>query len=156
MTHIAHAQIQNHPPPYTQHILEDGTAISTQERVVKDVSKAPAPQIPTAEQFFAASDPTKSDIAFLKNHFYCEGRLSDPKEATEVLRSEPNMLALEGPVAICGDIHVRPDEIIRDWGNPVDTPDLFLGDYVDSGYFSIECVLYLWALKIWYLLEVLD
>jgi hypothetical protein len=42
--HIAQAlaQIQNRPPPpeidYTQHILDDGTAISTQERVVKDVS----------------------------------------------------------------------------------------------------------------------
>ncbi|KAJ7166926.1 Metallo-dependent phosphatase-like protein [Mycena filopes] len=162
--HIAQAiaQIQNPPPPpeidYTQHILEDGTAISTQERVVKDV-QAPAPQIPTAEQFFAASDPTKPDIAFLKNHFYREGRLSEEQalyiieKATEVLRSEPNMLALEGPVTICGDIHGQYYDLMKLFeigGNPVDTPYLFLGDYVDRGYFSIECVLYLWALKIWY------
>ncbi|KAJ6511779.1 Metallo-dependent phosphatase [Mycena vulgaris] len=162
--HIAQAiaQIQNRPPPpeidYTQHVLEDGTAISTQERVVKDV-QAPAPQIPTHEQFFAASDPTKPDIAFLKNHFYREGRLSEEQalyileKATEVLHAEPNMLALEGPVTICGDIHGQYYDLMKLFeigGSPADTPYLFLGDYVDRGYFSIECVLYLWALKIWY------
>lgn len=33
--------------------------------------------VPTDEQFWSKQDPSKPDIAFLKNHFYREGRLTE-------------------------------------------------------------------------------
>ncbi|KAG6885554.1 3',5'-cyclic-nucleotide phosphodiesterase (PDEase) (3':5'-CNP) [Termitomyces sp. T159_Od127] len=122
---------RQNPPSidWTQHTLEDGNVVSTQERVVKDV-QAPAMQMPTNEQFFHGEDQTKPDIAFLKNHFYREGRISEEhamwilETATELLRKEPNVLQVDAPITV--------------GGSPADTRYLFLGDYVDRGYFSIE------------------
>ncbi|KAJ7588287.1 serine/threonine protein phosphatase 2B catalytic subunit 2 [Mycena floridula] len=165
-THIARAieQMTDKPPipeiDFTQHTLDDGNVVSTQERVIKDV-QAPAMQIPTPEQFFTnnGQDCSKPNVAFLKNHFYCEGRLSEEQalwileKGTEMLKKEPNVLSVDAPITVCGDIHGQYFELMKLFkisDNPADTRYLFLGDYVDRGYFSIECILYLWALKIWY------
>lgn len=95
---------------FTVHVQDDGTTVSTTERIIKEV-QCPAVFKPTSEQFFSNLDPTKPDISFLKNHFYREGRLTDEQaifiitEASKILRAEPNLLEVDAPITVCGDIH---------------------------------------------------
>ena len=61
-------------------------------------------RVPSDAEFFSDIDPSKPDIVFLKNHFYRQGRLSEEQalyileKATEVLKSEDNILNVEAPV----------------------------------------------------------
>jgi hypothetical protein len=174
------AQMTERPPvptiDFTQHALEDGTSVNTQERVVKDVRalgfpcalsltvsaiplppapaarlthaldppprrlapsayvvaaalatpsswrlqraartqiQAPAMRPPTDDEFFSKEDPSKPDIAFLKNHFYREGRLTEDQalyileKASDVLAAEPNLLMVDAPITGARGIFAR-------------------------------------------------
>ena len=71
-------------------------------------------------------------------------------QAREVLNEESNVQTIASPVIICGDIHAQFHdlmEIFRIGGPCPDTNYLFMGDYVDRGYYSVETVTLLLTLK---------
>lgn len=139
---------------FSLYVTEEGEEINTKERVVRSV-EAPATFKPTEAQVFYENGLPNHQ--FLKEHFRREGRLHEShalrilRAATDILYKEPTLLELSAPINICGDIHGQYYDLMRLFelgGDPRTNSYLFLGDYVDRGSFSIECLLYLYSLKI--------
>ncbi|EFO63467.1 Ser/Thr protein phosphatase PP1-alpha 2 catalytic subunit [Giardia duodenalis] len=74
-------------------------------------------------------------------------------KAFEIFISHPVLLELEAPIKICGDIHGQFYDLLRLFeygGFPPATNYIFLGDYVDRGKQSLECIILLLCYKIKY------
>lgn len=74
-------------------------------------------------------------------------------KAKEILVKEDNVQPVSSPVTICGDVHGQFHdllELFKIGGKCPDTNYLFMGDYVDRGYHSIETLSLLLLLKIRY------
>lgn len=74
-------------------------------------------------------------------------------KARELLIEEGNVVHVDAPVTICGDIHGQFHdlmELFRVGGDVPDTNYLFMGDFVDRGFYSLESFLLLLCLKVRY------
>jgi len=74
-------------------------------------------------------------------------------KAREILAKESNVQEVKCPVTVCGDVHGQFHdlmELFKIGGRSPDTNYLFMGDYVDRGYHSVETVSLLVALKVFY------
>ena len=147
----------NNPPPKLQLVEDDDIKIDPDDdRVMTDVIAPPRFPLPHNQLFRADGS---IDIEILIEHLNREGRI-DINDAfdiihttSEIFRKEPNLLRLRDPITVCGDIHGQFFDLLRlmeAGGDPANTQYLFLGDYVDRGCFSMECILFLCAHKMTY------
>lgn len=75
------------------------------------------------------------------------------KESQAIFESQPTLLEIKAPVKICGDIHGQYGDLLELFNHGAYPPlsnYLFLGDYVDRGKQSLECISLLLAYKIKY------
>jgi serine/threonine-protein phosphatase 2B catalytic subunit len=128
------------------------------DRVVKSV-KPPPHRFLSKQLMFPDKLKGKPDWKVIKDHLQKEGRIAKEdvirlvNDANKLFKAEGNLIYLEDPLNVVGDIHGQFYDAIKIFeigGDPSDTKYLFLGDFVDRGAFSIEVLVLLYSVKVNY------
>ena len=72
------------------------------------------------------------------------------EKAKEIFVKESNVQPVRSPVTVCGDVHGQFSDLMELFsivGKPPEMNFLFMGDYVDRGYYSVETVTLLFSLR---------
>jgi len=121
-----------------------------------EVPMPPAELLTEAALFTKAGQP---DLDVLMKHLSGEGLLAQDlllsivSKAQRIFEAEPNLLKLNDPITVVGDIHGQYYDLLKlleVGGTPGEIQYVFLGDYVDRGSFSVEVLALLYAIKIRY------
>jgi len=75
------------------------------------------------------------------------------EKTKDILFEESNIVAIDAPVIVCGDIHGQFYDLLELFtkGGDVKTNKyIFIGDFVDRGFNSVETIQYLLVLKLAY------
>ncbi|KAG8348867.1 Plus 3 domain [Trypanosoma vivax] len=105
-----------------------------------------------------AANPQYTGFNYENLTEFCKLVTSVCNQCREVVAKEPLFVHLKSPITVFGDIHGNFADMAYFLDKVVAFDDitlryttshlLFLGDYVDRGAFSLECVMYLFALKV--------
>lgn len=158
---------RKHPISATQHVIHDKgkftTDMTTRGSVatgnilaaLQEPGKTPI-QL-RAEHFIAAfQDPVKY-VQYLASKKFAADIIAVCGEVAKVFEEEPRCVFLQSPAYVIGDIHGNLEDLhfFADnlWKQGMDLSAgkfVFLGDYVDRGMCCLECIAYLFGLKLLY------
>lgn len=133
---------------------------ATGDRQCKTVDLPPNRPLTVKQLYpFTGADATKPDWKMVKQFLLREGYIGKEaavkvtKQCIDILKKEPNLLYIEEPIVIVGDLHGQYYDLchmLDKAGTPSDINYLFLGDYVDRGIYGVEIMLLLMCIKINY------
>ena len=126
---------------------------------LKSKDKKEEPQKSSSDANQDSDDTVHYDIdKFIEQLYECKPLKEEEikfliEKSKEILAEEKNVQEVPCPVTVCGDIHGQFYdllELFRIGGRIPHTNYLFMGDYVDRGYYSVESVSLLLCLKVRY------